>query len=73
MRIAGAGLLALGMALLLIAGCGITGQNISDTGGAVTSIGTVAGGFNPLVGLIMGVVGAGLTAAGEAKKRSEGR
>jgi len=61
------------MALLLIAGCGVTGQNISDAGGAVTTIGTVAGGLNPLVGIIMGIVGAGLTAAGEAKKKSEGR
>lgn len=64
------------MALGLLVGCsalaGLMGDP-SKAGSTVTTIGGVVAGANPLVGLILAVVGGGLTAFGEAKKTAEGR
>jgi hypothetical protein len=64
------------MAVGLLAGCGILSGIFGDplkAGRTVSTVGAAVTGVNPLVGLILTLVGGGLTAAGEYKKTQEGR
>jgi len=66
---------ALGL-LFFAAGCGLlfsSGQQASDAGAAITGLGTVAAGGNPIVGIALTALGGLLTAYGETRKRKEGR
>ena len=61
----------------LLTSCGllntVTGGDPSGAGAAVSTVGGIVAGANPLVGLILTLVGGGLTAVGEYKKTQEGR
>jgi hypothetical protein len=68
------GLVILGLGLL--SGCGVLAAifgSPAKSGEAVSAVGAAVTGANPLVGLILTLVGGGLTALGEVKKTSEGR
>lgn len=68
------GLVLMGMGMLY--GCGILSGIVGDAskaGSAVSTVGAAVTGANPLVGLILTLLGGGMTAVGEYKKTQEGR